>query len=268
MFAIVEGDRPRAGSSVVARPAVPARNPGDAAAPSGGKFPWSKVIDASVIEDEVKAIKLAVDKDVTTPGEFKGRGYKLCRRNLTVAAMLFAIIHEFDGEVRWKKGASGLRDVLARTAKNCKVGTTQVYNEAKQRKLDLQDVVGGNDYAGQAGDPDKTWEQICDRSPLMQRLETALLERLKPHTSSQDEFRKNKEQVIHEAQIIAAIAEVLMKDSMEDAGEEIYDGFSQAMKKAGRDIVDGAAADNYEQVREAVGRIDQSCSDCHENFRA
>ena len=87
-----------------------------------------------------------------------------------MAAMLFGVIDQFDGQVRWQQGASGLRDVMARTAKNCKVGTNQVYNECKQRKQDLQDIVGGAAYQGPPGDPDATWQIVCDRSPLMQRL--------------------------------------------------------------------------------------------------
>jgi len=210
---------------------------------------------------------VAVGETVTTPGEFKGRGYKICRRDLTVAAMLFGIINEYDGEVRFKDSASGLRDVFARTAKNCKVGTTQVYNESKLRKQDLEDIVGGNKYQGRAGDPDLTWEKICDRSPLMQRLETAHDERLQVWCSSTSEFNKNKDKISREAQLVAAMSLVLMKESMEDAGDEDYDNFCKQMKQAGGDIDTAVKQNNYEAARTAVGVISQACTTCHENYR-
>lgn len=268
-FSILQGERPRAGSAPAPLVAAPPPDPaGATASGGGGKHPWSKIISAEVIEDEIKAVKLAVDQDVTTPGDFKGRGYKLCRRHLTVAAMLFGVIDQFDGRVRWQEGASGLRDVMARTAKNCKVGTTQVYNECKQRKQDLQDAVGGASYQGPPGEAEATWPQICDRSPLMQRLDIALHGRLEPAVRSAGEFKGNKSQVVHEAQLVAAIGEVLMKESMEDAGDEEYDGFSTILKESGRDIVDGVELDSYEQVRQAVGRINQACTQCHELYKA
>lgn len=242
--------------------------PSDGPAPSGGVFAWSKLVSPSVIEDEVKAIKLAVDKDVNTPTDFAGKGYKLARRHFTVLAIIFAVTGEYDGDVRWKKDAPAARDLMARTAANAKVGTEQVYKEAKLRKAELQDLVGGGSFAGgKDAEAKADWKTVCGRSPVMQRLEGAHQDHLQPWTANKGEFSSNKDKVAHEAQIIAVLAEVLEKDGMEDADNNEYKGFAIQMKTAALEIVDAAKLDNYDKARAAVGNISQACSKCHEAFR-
>ena len=57
---------------------------------------WSRVISAATLEDEIKLLKLNVDKTVTTPSSFAGRGHKPARLDFSLLAMLFAIVDQFD----------------------------------------------------------------------------------------------------------------------------------------------------------------------------
>ena len=113
-----------------------AGNPPPAASADG----WSKLIDAETIETEIKRLSQELAKTVTAPAQFKGGGYKDCRRQFSVLAALFAVAAEYDGEVRWKDAAPRLRDVFAKAGHNCKVGTDQTFQEAVQRKQDLADL--------------------------------------------------------------------------------------------------------------------------------
>jgi hypothetical protein len=219
------------------------------------------------LEDEVKAIKLKVDQAVTTPNRFRSQGYRACRRYFTTLAMLFAIIEEYDGDVRWKSAAPALRQAFARAAANCKTGSAQAYNEAKLRKLDLQDAVGGGAVNLPNAGPRENWEGVCDRSPLMQRLESSLQEAMRPQTASQGEFQANLEDLFREAQLVAAIGRVLKQDRMMDAGDEDYDGFCDSMSDAANSLAEAIKSNSYEKATSAVGQIGQSCSACHELYR-
>ena len=240
---------------------------GDAGS-TGGVFPWSKIISATTIEDEVKSIKLSIDRDITTPGDFAGKGYKLARRHFTMLAVMFAIAGEYDGQVRWKDDAPAAREMFARTAANCKVGTPQVFNEAKLRKDQLQDLVGGARLQATPAESQAKWGEVCDRAPLMQRLENAQQGNLQPATASKNEFAANTEQILHEAEVVAAIGEVLQKEGMVDADDSDYTGYAEAMKQAALEIVEAVKTNNDEQARKAVGEISKACSQCHENYRA
>ncbi|MCA9161953.1 MAG: cytochrome c [Planctomycetales bacterium] len=270
VFSKLEGERP-ANLVVAAKPAGGKPSGGGAAGASADVAPtgeWASIISPTTIEDEVKALKLVVDEAVTTPGKFAGNDYKTARREFSVLAMLFAIINTYDGDVRWKDQAAASRDVFARTAANAKVGTSQVYNEAKLRKQELQDLIGGAALPDRPASAQNDWSQICDRGPLMQRLETSLNTKLQPWTSNKAEFAKHSEELFHEAEITAAISAVLAKPGMEDGEDEDYAAFAKTMQKAARDIVDAVKLNNAEQASSAVGVINKACSECHELYRS
>ena len=267
----VVGARPDLGKVVTGgNPAVPSTVPaGSNDAPStGGGFAWSKLILPTTIEDEIKASKKVVDEEVSTPAKFAGNGYKVARKQFSVVAIMFAIIGEYDGEVRWKADGPAARDVFARTASNCKVGTIQVFNEAKQRKADIEDLLGGSGLKNREGEVKATWTQVTDRAPLMQRLEVACQERMQPWMANKGEFKDHSEEMLHEAQLTAVFAEVLMKDGMEDADDNDYKAFAQRMQKASLDIADAIKTNNYDKASAAMGEINKSCTECHQGYRS
>jgi cytochrome c556 len=101
----------------------------------------------------------------------------------------------------------------------------------------------------------------------MTRLESAMTSRLQPGTANKSEFTGNAEAIFHEAEIVAAISEVLTKGGMEDADDDEYKSLAAAMKKAARDVSDAVKLKNDEQARQAVGQISQACTQCHELYR-
>ncbi|MCH5375702.1 MAG: cytochrome c, partial [Planctomycetes bacterium] len=228
---------------------------------------WSRWIDASSLEDEIKSIKLKVDQDVTTPTQFRSRDFKSCRRCFTMLAMLFGIIEEYDGDVRWKDSSPALRQAFARAAVNCKTGSDQAYNEAKLRKLDLEDAVGGGSVNLPEGKPRVNWEGVCDRSPLMQRLEIILQEQLRPKTANPGDFQANLDALHRDAQLIAAMGRVLRQEGMTDAGDEDYDKFCDTLSEAAGALAEAVKTSSYERATSAVSRISQSCSSCHDLYR-
>jgi hypothetical protein len=254
-----------AGSNTPA--STPATAGSESSSGNAGLYAWSKIISATTIEDEIKALKLATDQTVTTPTKFAGGDYRTVRRDFSVLAMLFAIVAEYDGEVRWKDSAPPARDLFARTAANAKVGTSQVYNEAKQRRDQLADLLNGAKIEGQASEPKATWPQVSDRSPLMQKLELAFQQKVLPWSSNPSAFKDNKSELKQQAEIIAAVAEVLKQEGMEDTGDPDYEGHCDKMKAAALEIVQAIQDGNQEAAGKAAGQIGQACSQCHESYR-
>jgi cytochrome c556 len=252
---------------------TPGNNAPAAAAPanSGGVAGsgWAALVSGGTLEDMIKTMKLQVDQGVTTPSDFAGKGYKLARRDFSMLAMTFAIIGEYDGDVRWKATAPAARDEFARTAANSKVGTTGVFNEAKKRKEELQDLVGGaNPFEGKTGEAKASWKDVCNRSPLMQHLENVFEPRLKPACSDKGQFTANAEKLLQDAEVFAAIGAVLAKEGMEDADASEYTAFCDKMKNAALEIVDAVKSKNFDKASKAATDIGKSCTECHENYRS
>ena len=184
-------------------------------------------------------------------------------------AMLFGIAGEYDGEVRWKKDSPAARDVFARTAANSKVGTSQVFQEAKLRKAELQDLIGGaSPFQGKDAEAKAVWSSVCSRTPLMQHLERIYEPQLKPLLSDKGQFMGNLDKVTHDAEIIAAIGAVLAKDGMEDADADEYKAFCARLQKAGKEIVEAAKIKNFDAASSAGTAIGKTCTECHEGYRS
>lgn len=265
----LSGERP---ANTGAAPAPMATNNGGGTTPApsasgGGVFAWGKIISPTTIEDEIKALKLELDKDVTRPSSFTGGGNRKCRTHFSILAMLFAIVGEYDGDVRWKEYGPAARDIFARVAGNCKTNTRTVFDESKKRKDELQDLIGGGGLSTKNGEAAADWSKVADRAPLMKKIDQIMKEKLQPWTANAADFKANSGEILHQAELVAAVGEVLTREGMEDAGDEDYDGFSIRMRDASRQIVDAVKLKNDENARKAVGEIMKSCSECHESYR-
>jgi hypothetical protein len=235
------------------------------AAPIGAT--WSKLIDAETIEAEIKRLAQAVASDVATPSTFKGGAYKQCRRHFSVLAVLFAVAAEYDGAVRWSEVAPALRDLFARAGYNCKVGTDQTYRESLQRNQDLAELIRGSRPQIASAERLADWSQVTDRPPLMQRLEVAHQERLTKWLANEREFTQHRDEVRHEAQLVAAFADVIGREGFEYWDDEQYSQYARDLRQAATDIAAAAELENYEQAKQAIGRATNACTNCHEGYR-
>jgi hypothetical protein len=234
-------------------------------APSGAT--WSTLIDAETIEAEIKRLAQAVASAVATPSKFKGGAYKDCRQHFSVLAVLFAVAAEYDGAVRWSDFAPTLRDSFARAGYNCKVGTDQTYREASQRNQDLADLIRGSRPQVSAAERISVWGQVADRAPLMQRMEIAHQEHLTKWLANERQFAQYREDILHEAQLVALFADVIGREGFEYWDDQQYAQFARELRHAAADIAAAAELENYDQAKQAIGRATNACTNCHEGYR-
>jgi len=236
---------------------------------AGTSFPWSKLISPETIEDEIKSTQPKLNESVDVLTKFKGGGYNDARLRLSMLATLFGVIAEYDGEVRWKKQAAGVRDLMARAGNNCKVGTDASFKDAKARKANLDDLVqGGRTEVPANPEAKPKWDKITGRPPLMQRMEQAYQQGIKPWTADSGEFKKNADKVAHEAQLIAAIAEVIQREGFEFTDDEAYLKFAKQMQAGAIGVSEAAKQKNFDEARKAEGVISKACSACHADYRS
>ena len=215
----LQGKAPSAGGAVASdSPSDPSVESTEMEPAAKGNDVWKQLIAGQTIEDLIKEAKARVDGVITTPAKFAGGGYSEARREFTLLASMMAIIAQYPEEIRWKSSAPYARTVFARMAANCKVGTQQVFNEAKLRQQDLQDLLKGSKLTGTA--EETSWADTADRGPAMQLLEWSLRENLAPNTNSEDSFSNNMEEVVKYAELIAAYGQILQLEGMTDADDE------------------------------------------------
>lgn len=261
------GARPEKSELPPVRVASQTAGPGASAQPTGSPAgAWSGLISRGTIENEVKALQNQLSQDVTTPVKFKTE-YAKAHQAFSILSMMFAVIRQYDGEVRWQRFAGEAQASFQRAAANSRVGTVQAFESCRRRKEDLQEMVRGGNFAGDEKAPDElNWSEVVLRSPVMERLQTAL-DRLKVATSSDSEFEQNAEQVVHEAELVAAMAKVIIAEEMPDAAEDDYVEFARQMMTAATQTVSATKNQDFDLAAENVNLIGQSCSNCHDQWR-
>ncbi len=269
----LQGSRPTgkesAVSAVAATGATPsgstnAKPASDAAAGPNAQA-WSKLISGPTIEDMVKNSKLRLDPIVASQTKFAG-GYKEARREFSLQALMFAIIEQYPGDVRWKKSAGVARESLARIAASSKVSSPQAHKEAKQRVQDLADLLSGNTLEGSPA-TEVSWADVIDRVPMMQLLEWAQQDYINPHSASKEKFTANKEELQRYAELVAVLGKAAIMDGMPNADDAEYRSIAQQMIDQAVQISVAVQTDNADLARQAAGQISQACSKCHDGYR-
>jgi hypothetical protein len=241
-----------------------AESPNTQGSPSD--IPWKSLISPASLEDLVKGAKLRLDSLVTTPAAFAGGGFQEARKEFSLQALLFAIIEVYPADVRWKGSAAVARESMSRVAMNSTVGSRQVYDEAKKRLLDLEDLLNGSKLTGESR-TEAPWHRLMDRGPLMQLLEWAHQEHITPSTANQAQFNANKSELQRYAELVAVLGQVSILEEMPDAKDNDYQAYAREMIAQAQAIVLAVQSNDAELARQASGRLGQSCSTCHENFR-
>ncbi len=266
----LQGSRPTgkeaavAAASATGGASTPAAS-GTAPAAADDAQGWSKLISGPTIEDMVKNSKLRLDPIVATPTKYAG-GYKEARREFSLQALMFAIIEQYPGDVRWKKSAGVARETLAKMAAASKVSSAQAHKEAKQRVQDLSDLLSGNALDGSPSS-ELSWADVIDRVPMMQLLEWAQQDYINPHSASKEKFTANKEELQRYAELVAVLGKAAIMEGMPDAADAEYRSLAQQMIDQAMQISVAVQTDNADLARQAAGQVSQACSKCHDGYR-
>ena len=122
----------------------------------------------------------------------------------------------------------------------------------------------------QQGKPDRDedfrWSQVSGRPPLMTLLE-AEEKLLGAATASQGDFSKQIDVVLHEAEIVAAIGQVIQQADFEYHDDDSYRGYASSMRDAAVQVREGCLKNDYAKVSAGVAMITKSCNACHGDYR-
>jgi hypothetical protein len=268
-FTVLEGQRPTFRNSPQPAGRPTGNQPqAEAEKGSGTGFKWSSLVSEETLTDEIKDMKAVASAAVARPSDFKGGGYDKAREAFSSIALAFGVIAAHDQDVRWKKDAVTARDLFARVGFNCKVGTDQSFSESKARVADLESLLDGGSPQGKPDrDEDFLWSQVAARPALMSRLEAAD-EATAAAAASKGDFDRQLDRLVHEAEMVAVIGEVIQQRDFEYHDDETYRGYAAAMRDAAIKARDAARKKDYDAARSAVGELKKSCDSCHGDYRS
>ena len=229
---------------------------------------WSEIISADTIVNQIKATQQALDKDWPKGEEFSAADCKRCRAHFARLAVLFAVAGQIDKDISWKDQAPLGRDLFACVAANLKVNTKATFDEAKQRKADLDAILAGKPIALKIkAEPEVDWEKVCDRTQLMSLMNSTLEERLTKIMEKKAGFVEQRQALKNESEMIALVATILAQPGMKDQEDAIYSAHADSLKRAAEAFGQVAERKDFDAALPALKLIGQSCSNCHEEFR-
>ncbi|MCG8447990.1 MAG: cytochrome c, partial [Pirellulales bacterium] len=102
---------------------------------------------------------------------------------------------------------------------------------------------------------------------LMQRMEQSFAENIAPSLANARQFRKRKQAISHEAQLLAMLAQVIQLAAYDYSDDETYVAYALGLRETCRELRRACDQGNYESARAAAGKVSQSCSACHADYR-
>ncbi|HEY1066916.1 MAG TPA: hypothetical protein VGE52_12425, partial [Pirellulales bacterium] len=240
----------------------------ESSAGGGETADWAKLITPADLVAEVAAVAALCPDDVKNAGFFKSRGAPEAANHHGQLAMLFQIIAQFNGDVKYKDVATGMR-ALAAKASLASIATEEGAFEAAKASTDAVAGLLKNGKAdAPAADAGASWsDEVLDFSVAMKRMEVAQRDRLYKWTATEPEFAAKKAEIIHEARILAVLAQVILDSSYSLAGEGDYRDFAQKLRENCLKTVAAAESGNFDAGRAAVADINLQCDACHGAYR-
>jgi cytochrome c556 len=232
-----------------------------------GVFEWSRLVDGDTLATEVKRIATNLAEPLASPAAFKSGGNKVCRGEFAMLAVLFAVIEQYDGDVRWQREAAALREASSRVSDTCRTASDQSYAAASRLRDDLDEMIRGGRLASTSAKPLEKWNQLADRTLLMRRMEQGMQNGVNPRLADAKSLAKAAADVRHEAEILALLADVIRREEYDYWDDETFTGYSQKLGSAASDLARAAADGNYEAARAAAGAVTNACAACHDGYR-
>lgn len=230
-----------------------------------GAVLWASYVSGDTLVDEIKTMKLEIDKLIAKKRDFTGGGYIEARNNFSSIAAAFAVITVYDGDVRWTDNASRARDRFAAAAFECNQGNDKTFTIATQAAEDLEKLISGSQLDG-SGAKQVEWQRIAARPPLMARLERAE-KALAEVSASEAAFTKAPERLVHEAEIVALIGEFIQQPEFEDFSDETYRGYASTMRDAAVQAAAATRKGDFAAAQSAISALRKSCDTCHGDYR-
>lgn len=260
------------GNSVVANSTTtaPAKNmtPAPSQADSGASSgtDWKTIIPMPVLESQVKEIRNRLTKNMQSVGTYNTSYLEIPTFTATLAA-LAGIVTEHSEDVGWKENAKYLRDLAASFNAEPLMRGAKSYRALQIPYEQMIVILNGSLPAGvPESDDKKPIAEVASMGDLMKRADIAY-KWLKSNVGSADALKSEKEKVIEEAHLLAAISKIITLEGYGYFDDKGFLGHANPMMEASLKMVDAAKNDNFKEFDQGMSRVYKSCTECHSEYK-
>lgn len=214
------------------------------------------------LQGEVKSLRNNLAKSISNQGQFN-QNFKFIAIDGAEIAALAAIAQQHGESVGWKKNAQYVRDFGAQLNQSSVGLGKDNFDKTKAAFQKLTSVLDGS-VPADAGEVPQTrpFHEAAARKGLMRRIEKAK-DWLKQDVNSETKFKSMSDQIQHEAAILAALASVIKTEGYDYTENDDYQQFASSLFEGARDAASASKDGSYERFKQAVDKVNKSCTDCH-----
>ena len=246
--------------SVAVAPDEPTPSTTQAAA---GDVTWSNLIRPEVLDEESKLLRTRLTGNLQRVATYN-RSVAAIENDATVLAMLAGVAERLDAEMRWKARSPAVRSLAAEVSENATGSGRSAFEEARRPFERLLVILDGGPTDGVDAEP-TDFGDYAHQSALMTRTKQSF-DWMKGTVVSADRLAEEKDAVIREASLLAAVGQVIKDESYGYGDEPSYQTYADAFIAACLQSRDAAVADDFNAFSEAVGRVQNQCAACHSEY--
>ena len=231
---------------------------------AGGPIDWQQLAPIEAIVDEVKQIRVRLERNLQKVGDFNKNTASISQDGALLAA-LAVVIPKHPGAVNWKDKANFIRDLGNQIYTKAEGSGMKPFNATKTPFEDVKKLLDGESPTGTAKD-DVPFAEVADRGALMQRL-NSLYESVKSNVNTAARLKEEKDKVIRDLAIMNLMMTVMADHSYDQADDARYVAYVRSMMAEQKAATEAATAGDFDAFSTAIGKINNTCNECHMVFR-
>lgn len=281
-------DRPlevyREGSALGTHPAVEAEGSADpaadtsqpevtAASESGHRssqtavpgIDWGSVVPIEVLDAEAKQLRNRLSASLQTVATFNANT-KGIETDGSVLALLAAIVERHPQQLRWSEQARFVRQLAYDIYLNATGKGRGPFQSTKEPFEKIVTIWDGGPPPEIEAARDAPLGEVGDRARVMQRIDSSY-HWLRSDINTETRIKEERENVIRESTVLAALALALSDPSFDDADREDYQALLRRFIDGQLGMATAARTGQFAEFEAARDQVQKSCDACHQEFR-
>lgn len=226
---------------------------------------WQQLIPMEELQGEIKTVRNSLTKAMSNQGSYNSNFKEISTDGSELAA-LAAIIQDHPESLTWKDKAHYVRDFAGQLSSAAAGLGKDNFEKSRSAFQKLTAVLDGS-IPADAGEVPKLrpFNESASRKGLMKRIERAK-NFLKQDVNSEAKFKSLSDQIRREASLISALGSVITTSGYDYTSEDDYQQHARTLIDGGKEAFSASQEDAYDRFKEAVDKVNKSCTDCHASY--
>jgi hypothetical protein len=242
--------------------AVAAAQPpaGDAAA-----IDWAGLAPVGLLEAETKDIRTRLSASLQTVATYNANTEAI-ETDGSVLALIAAIIERHAENVNWKDRAPFVRQLAYDVYANASGKGRGPFQKTKEPFEKIVNIWDGGPAPEMEAAPLAPLGEVGDRTQVMLRFETGF-NWLRSDVNTETRLKEEKDRVVRETTVLAALATALTDPTFDSADQEAYRTLLQQFIAGQQSMKTAAESGDFPSFEQARDSVQKSCDACHLEYR-